>query len=216
MVLQMQKLQSVADALGVNLKDGRFLVEGIVKEELIERVAGLAKDGALLEDLNKRIREKFEKFEKELKDKNAGVEDVEYKNYKAKITEEHKKKLREEIKNIPLKEKAKQSPKFVENLKKLEEVNRQINNLENRLNAGLERFNRENGETGKLSIVDILRKNEKEREKNENGKENIAGTSTVLNTLSQSCTTVPGSNIPTSNATQKANINTNTKETSFS
>ncbi|MDR3079237.1 MAG: hypothetical protein LBU15_04355 [Rickettsiales bacterium] len=145
------------------------------------------------------------------------------------------------------------------------EVEKKYNNLENRLDAGLERFNRENGETGKLSIVDIpemndrekeekekKEKEEKEKEKDkdkdkekekdtldpfddyphncedkiETGARAETGGVGKTNDVSQSligvftgcCSTSPeqqGASILSSNATQQANINTNTKETSF-
>ncbi|MDR3078595.1 MAG: hypothetical protein LBU15_00995, partial [Rickettsiales bacterium] len=154
--------------------------------------------------------------------------------------------------------------------------NRQINNLENRLKAGLEKF----GEgTNNVKIVDILEMNDREkedkekkekeekekkekeekerkkREKNEKEKEkekekdtldpfddylhsyedkietgagaetggmdrtNDVSQSLVIGVFAGRCSTSPeqqGTSVSSSNATQQANINTNTKETSFS
>ncbi|MDR3078631.1 MAG: hypothetical protein LBU15_01185 [Rickettsiales bacterium] len=177
-ILEMQKLQEIADTLGVNLEGGGFLVEDIVQQTLIERVTTLVEGETLLDDLDKRIEEAFEKFEEKLRDElkvgDSELEDEEYKNYKKETAKEYREKLSEAIENITAEEKAEKSSEFIKNLEKLKAANRQTSDLESRLKAGLEKFKEERGKiVEQTEKEEVVKQTEKEEVVEQTEKEEV-------------------------------------------
>ncbi|MDR3078445.1 MAG: hypothetical protein LBU15_00185, partial [Rickettsiales bacterium] len=160
---QLLKLQEVVDTLAVKLDGDIPLVESIIVGHLKDRIAELAEGEKLLAELDNRIEEAFEIFGEKLKKLEGGVselEDEEYRKRKEEITKKYKDKLSKVINDISgdskktpstegaedekSKEKAKELPKLIKNLKTFvvagEEINKQADELASRLELTLEKF----------------------------------------------------------------------------
>ncbi|MDR3078863.1 MAG: hypothetical protein LBU15_02385 [Rickettsiales bacterium] len=190
---QIAKLQQIADDLAIKFKGKEPLAESVILDCFRKRMAELADSEKLLLELDRRIEEAFDIFEKKLREMGNGAAELEserYRNYRRDVTGKITGKYKEELSRAAsekdrgetskgsgdrkIGEKTKKLPGFIKNLKKFvaasEEMDRQKDNLEDRLELALERFlEARKGATGlpggELDLVNILEEAAKALEK---------------------------------------------------